>query len=65
MLYVISYLLISFVFICILFYLIEQSPSDWEDESGFHANPVKQQKQQALQLSTDWGRSSRLRTGSA
>ena len=53
MLYIISYLLFSFVFICILFYLIEHSPSGWEDESGFYTNPVKQQKQQAPQLSID------------
>ena len=63
MLYIISYLLFSFVFICILFYLIEHSPSGWENESGFHT--VKQQKQHVPQLSTNWGRSSRLRTGSA
>lgn len=65
MLYVMIFLLFSFVFIGILFYLIEHSPSGWEDESGFHANPVQKQKQQAPQLSTDWSRSGRLHTGHA
>ena len=60
MLYIISYLLFSFVFIGILFYLIEHSPSGWENESGFHT--VKQQKQHAPQLSIDWTRSNRLLT---
>jgi hypothetical protein len=60
MLYVISYLLVSLVFMGILFYLIKHSPSGWEDKSGFHT--VEQQKQQAPQLSIDWTRSSRLHT---
>jgi len=51
MLYVIGYFLFSFVVIGIVFYLIEHSPSGWEDESGFHIssepapklnNPVNQ-----------------------
>ena len=63
MLYVIGYFLFSFIFIGISFYLIQHSPSGWEDESGFHA--VEQQKQQVPQLSTDWVRSSRLRAGNA
>src|ERR1035437_1571581 len=62
MLYIISYLLFSFVFICILFYLIEHSSSSWEDESGFHTSSIRQQKQHALQMSPHWGRSSRLLT---
>jgi hypothetical protein len=65
MLYLISYIFFSFVFIGILFYLIEHSPSGWEDESGFHTSSVKKQKQHALQISPHWGRSGRLRTGSA
>ena len=63
MLYVIGYLLFSFVFIGVLFYLIQHSPSGWEDESGFHI--VEQQKQLAPQLSTDWAQSNRLRAGNA
>ena len=63
MLYIICYLLFSFGFIGVLFYLIEHSPLGWEDESGFHT--VKQQKQQAPQMSTDWARSRRLRIWSA
>ena len=65
MFYVIIYLLFSLVFIAILFYLIEHSPSGWEDESGFHTDPVEKQKQQVPQLSTDWSRSGRLHTGNA
>jgi hypothetical protein len=38
MLYVIGYFLFSFVIIGIVFYLIEHSPSGWEDESGFHVS---------------------------
>jgi hypothetical protein len=33
---IIPYLLASFVFIGILFYVIKHSPSGWEDERGFH-----------------------------
>jgi hypothetical protein len=37
MLYVIIiYLLVSFIFIDVLFYLREHSPSGWEDKFGFH-----------------------------
>jgi hypothetical protein len=37
MLYVIiNYLIISFLFTGILFYLIQHSPTGWEDEQGFH-----------------------------
>ena len=38
MLYVIGYFLFSFVIIGIVFYIIEHSPSGWEDENGFHAS---------------------------
>jgi hypothetical protein len=58
-----NYFLFSFVLIGILFYLIQHSPSGWEDESGFRF--VEKQKQQAPQLSTDWVRSRRLRAGNA
>ena len=36
MMFVIGFLLFAFVVIGISFYLIEHSPSGWEDESGFH-----------------------------
>jgi hypothetical protein len=37
MLYVIIiYLLVSFMSIDVLFYLLENSPSGWEDKIGFH-----------------------------
>jgi hypothetical protein len=49
MLYVIGYLLVSVVFVGILFYLIDHSPSGFEDENGFHFNPER-----APQLATDW-----------
>ena len=39
MLYIIGYLLVSFVFVGIIFFLIEHSPSGWEDEKGFHLSP--------------------------
>ena len=45
MLFVIAYVLISFVLISILFYIIEHSPSGMEDESGFHADPVQPKQQ--------------------
>jgi hypothetical protein len=40
MFYIIAYLLFSFVVIGIVFYLIEHSPSGWEDENGFHIDPT-------------------------
>ena len=42
MMFVIGYLLFAFVVIGITFYLIEHSPSGWEDENGFHIEPVPQ-----------------------
>ena len=60
MLYVICYLLFSFVFMGVLFYLIQHSHAGWEDENGFHTSP-----EQDPQMSMDWSRSNRLRAGNA
>ena len=53
MMYLIGYLLFSFVLIGILFYLIEHSPSGWEDENGFHTDA-----EPAPQLNLDWSNKS-------
>lgn len=42
MMFVIGFLSFAFVVISIVFYLIEHSPSGWEDENGFHIEPVSQ-----------------------
>jgi hypothetical protein len=47
---IINCLLIFSVYAGILFHLIKQSRSGWEDEFEFQTIPVKQ-KQQALQMS--------------
>ena len=46
-----------------MFYLIEHSPSGWEDENGFHVESVEQQKQHAFAQNFGLVRSGRLRTG--
>jgi hypothetical protein len=38
--FVIGFLLFAFVVMGISFYLIEHSPSGWEDENGFHIKSV-------------------------
>jgi len=65
MLYILSYLLFSSVIIGVIFYLINNSPSGWEDENGFHVIPVEHQKQHAFQKNKDMVRSGRLHTGHA
>ena len=40
--FVIGFLLFAFAVIGITFYLIEHSPSGWEDENGFHIEPAPQ-----------------------
>jgi hypothetical protein len=42
MMFVIGFLLFALVVIGITFYLIEHSPSGWEDENGFHIEPEPQ-----------------------
>jgi len=60
MLYVMGYFLVSFVITGIIFFLIQHSPSGWEDENGFHAS-----SKPAPQMNADWVRSNRLRAGNA
>jgi hypothetical protein len=38
MLYIIGFLLFAFVVIAVVSYLIDHSPSGWEDENGFHTS---------------------------
>jgi hypothetical protein len=40
MMFVIGFLLFAFVVVGIAFYLIEHSPAGYEDEYGFHIEPV-------------------------
>jgi len=60
MMFIIGYLLLSVVIITIAFFLVEKSPSGYEDENGFHIN-----SKPAPQINSDWVRSNRLRAGNA
>ena len=49
MMFVIGFLLFAFVVIGITFYLIEHSPTGWEDENGFHIEPAPQLNHRVIQ----------------
>jgi hypothetical protein len=57
MMFVIGFLLFAFVVIGISFYLIEHSPSGWEDENGFHIStePAPQLTHRIIQHTPDTG----------
>ena len=42
LMFVIGFLSFAFAVIGVTFYLIEHSPSGWEDENGFHFEPKPQ-----------------------
>ena len=63
MLYIIGFFLFAFVVISVLFYLIEHSPSGWEDENGFHLKPVELQQQHAFSQNPGLVSSRKLHTG--